>query len=796
MLCLDNDGAGIDAVERLCSGNILHKVSEKYSIQFLVAKLPEGIKDPADFIEAHGGASATNSSVAFRNEVIAKASDWTEWFIHHLTSSLGEDVDDSTNDNFVHVCDRLATFLSSFQNAADRTRRAFEAAGMLSTFISKDSNTKSSALQFQLESDLLDMASRKAMAREALSRRIEKRDGVSAVMSGKISKLLNGESFTEESKKMSSQTNSPSKKKTLPQSTNRRNDSMMNEKNPYSETRPSERENWKNRYDNRNQKSQAPILPHFSGFHFSNPNDAEWLGVSGNNVSANLACDTILHCGHHMTDHFYLYVGSMYTTFAQKKNKDNLILGELRRQKSKKGSYFTWKSDDAIYFNSNEYLGGVQGDSKYRMTETMNGEISSSYNQMDKLIESANKAQIIISENHLLKTLVSFPHARTAMKLAIAKNVGTNSIDFEWSNKEREWLFKSMVDYPGFSPLPKQLQENSTIIELKEYLSGRPDVPPMAFGNHISEANINTPSHEDNQQHVEYNLNSKGILDDFFLKDHEDIAYRPSDPLERDTKIELTVQETLAVLLKANASKKLNTSKNHWKLSHLALSIKENKEELESATKNLRKRDRLIFAEYYNMDVEELSLCCKALGRDTNDAMKKVHELTESVKRIGKRMLDCRSSSRKSSKIREDWIKEMNEFVNNLPPDTHLPPSSGEDENYNFGDDVYDNNIDSRYGYKKPKTSPIEADTPNQVDESFFVNFINALPDDGSGMDIFLEDIIDGQAIEQGDEEQNSPGLPDNDLVQNSISHQNDIEDSKDQNNTSFDPSDFDNIFQ
>ena len=471
-------------------------------------------------------------------------------------------------------------------------------------------------------------------------------------------------------------------------------------------------------------------------------------------------------------------------------------MGELRKQKSKKGSYFTWKSDDAIYFNSNEYLGGVQRNSKYEMKETMNGEISSSYNQMDKLLESANKAQIIISENHLLKTLVSFPHARTAMKLAIAKNVGTNSIDFEWSNKEREWLFKSMVDYPGFSPLPKQLQENSTIIELKEHLSGRPDVPPMAFRNHASEANILTPSHENNQQNVEYNLDSKGMLDDFFLQNHEDIAYTPSDPLERDTKIELTVQETLAVLLKANASKKLNASKKHWKLSHLALSIKENKQELESATKNLRKRDRPIFAEYFKMDAEELSLCCKALGEDTNDAMKKVHELNESVKRIGKRMLDCRSSSRKSSKIREDWIKEMNEFVNNLPPDTHLPPSSGEDENYNFGDDAYDNEIDSRYGYKKPKTSSIEADRPNQVDESFFVDFINALPDDSSGMDMFLEDIIDGQAIVQREDEQTPSSLANHDLEQRSISFVNDIEDSKDQNNTSFDSSDFDTIFQ
>ena len=201
LLCLDNDGAGIDAVERLCSGNILHKVSEKYSIQFLVAKLPDGIKDPADFIEAYGGATATNSSIAFRDEVIAKASDWTEWYIHRLTASLDDDIDDGTNGSFVDVCDRLATFLSSFQNAADRTRRAFEAAGMLSTFISKNSSTKSSALQFQLESDLLDMASRKAMAREALSRRIEKRDGVSAITSGKIAKLLNGESFAEESKK-------------------------------------------------------------------------------------------------------------------------------------------------------------------------------------------------------------------------------------------------------------------------------------------------------------------------------------------------------------------------------------------------------------------------------------------------------------------------------------------------------------------------------------------------------------------------------------------------------------------
>uniref|UniRef100_A0A6U0TGC4 Toprim domain-containing protein n=1 Tax=Eucampia antarctica TaxID=49252 RepID=A0A6U0TGC4_9STRA len=797
VLCLDNDEAGTNAIERICSGNLLSKVSEKSSAQFLVATLPHGIKDPAEFIESNGGIGGTNSSNDFRTNILETAVDWTDWYISQITSSYDEDATSGSKGSFTEICDRISTFLATFKNAADRTRRAYEAAGVLATSLSNKTGSSSSSLQIQLESDLLDMASRKAMVREALSRRIEKIDGVSTSTSEKISKLLKGGDFTNDSEKTSGKTDSL-------KTNSKRSSSQHAEKNRESSSRRSFNEWDSNSYGagkstgKRNSYGQTqtdpPILPHFSGFHFPNPNDAEWLGVSGNS----------------------------------KKSKRSLILGDLPKERVQNGAYSSWKSDDAVYFNSNEYIGGkilnkpslqhVEGDSS-----------TSSGNDISDLLELSSNNQILAAEDRLLRALVAFAPARNAMKTAMARNVGSHSLDFDWSNKEREWLFRSLVEYPGFSSIPKNIQENATTSELRDYLSIRADVPKDAFGKHspiiveISNSKTNETAFETKMtnsiadvedintdlqlaqtEELNENIYPKGLLDRFFTTNNDDISYTSDESYFKNKKIELTVQETVATMLKANAIMRLSKSKNHWKLAYLALSKK--KVSTEAAIENLIEEDKHIFDKYFDMDIDDLSLCCEALARDTNEAMKTAHELTESAKRIGRRMLESCSSSefegRISSGKREELILEMNEFVASLPEDTHIPNSSGGDGDYTFGSDSYDNEIDSSYGGQRQSDTSLrenESDSSSLVDKRF-VNFINSLPDNDPEMDFFVED-EDGVANDDHDHNdvikiKNDFHASDENVKSEVDFHDTISEGANGLDSEHVDPSDYDNIFQ
>lgn len=188
VLCLDNDEAGINAVERICTGSHIWDFLEQTAVEVEVVSLPTGIKDPADYIEANGGIGKTSSGEKFREEILGASMPWNDWFITRLISKY--DPNDTTS--FSNVCDNIATFLSNHPNAADRTKRAFEAAGKLAALIGKDSSSSHGPLRIQLESDLLSMASRKASAREALSRRIEDADGEN-INKNKLARLNSGE---------------------------------------------------------------------------------------------------------------------------------------------------------------------------------------------------------------------------------------------------------------------------------------------------------------------------------------------------------------------------------------------------------------------------------------------------------------------------------------------------------------------------------------------------------------------------------------------------------------------------
>lgn len=283
ILCLDNDEAGLNAVERLCTGSGIWDVVEETGIEIHVASLPDGIKDPAEFIEAKGGASKASSGENFRTDILDTSVSWNLWFISRLISRYNPD--DSSS--FSSVCESVSSFLSTHRNAAERTKQAYEAAGKLAEHITKDTGGSGDGpLKIQLESDLLGMASRKASAREALARRVEAADGEGG-SKDKLARLFSGEATVPDQ-----QETGFLERRKLGMNSN----GKVGKVGPDLRSRPDQsRRNIPPRQDNSfrqkntrnlryNQERQAPPLTkHFNGFQFSET-DAAWLGITNEKV--------------------------------------------------------------------------------------------------------------------------------------------------------------------------------------------------------------------------------------------------------------------------------------------------------------------------------------------------------------------------------------------------------------------------------------------------------------------------------------------------------------------------------
>jgi len=141
ILCLDADEAGTNAMERVCSSTMIWTILQKTGVDIFVATLPDGLKDPADFIEAKTTKNGSgDGGDAFRKEVMEEAASWSDWFISRIIARYeveeSEEGDgDGMGSSFLDVCDKVTSFLSSFPNPVDRTRRAYQAASILADCI-------------------------------------------------------------------------------------------------------------------------------------------------------------------------------------------------------------------------------------------------------------------------------------------------------------------------------------------------------------------------------------------------------------------------------------------------------------------------------------------------------------------------------------------------------------------------------------------------------------------------------------------------------------------------------------
>lgn len=216
ILLMDQDEAGISAVERLCSSSqILYQLTTTNStndcnsvVDVLIASLPAGCKDPDEFIQhkrsLYKGINAPESissanpnfddeNIAvqqmFELEVVRAAKDWKDWYLNLLAlrhASLLVNHTYATSGTY-SIYEQASDFISTFPNPQMQSylvqRFSNQLAARIDSEKERDENvtdhvgdepvTRMSAAEYKinLEKDLWGMINKKTTEREALHQR-------------------------------------------------------------------------------------------------------------------------------------------------------------------------------------------------------------------------------------------------------------------------------------------------------------------------------------------------------------------------------------------------------------------------------------------------------------------------------------------------------------------------------------------------------------------------------------------------------------------------------------------------
>ena len=460
VLCLDNDKAGVNAIERLCSGKMLSTIAERHSIEFVVASLPEGIKDPADFVQQYPFDKKIKKmdtiQRSFKELVEDTAKDWTEWYIDLIMSQYNESAVRGAPGSFGNIFERVAEFLATFQNAAERIKKASEVSILFSEIMAKQNGTPtvSETVRVQLEADLVDQASRIAKSRDVVTRRLEAlAEDVSDVdLQNRLTSIAQGEGIDgpDEDAKLSfkKRMEDPDFKADV-----KKKRAMRGQKRPSSSPRNSER-----RF--KVKKMETPkLIDHFDGFDFPNSNDADWLGLPKQK---------------------------------SKRKKDEVL--RLKGQNGPFGNTQTNFIKDPVYFNSNDFHGEAFLSEDAAKAGYVNDMIVP--RDPDLFVKGVGtlmqrNADILsdAAEDTLLRTLVAYSSARTALKNSRdVSEASGNSGTIEWNDPAREWLFDKLIN--KLSDIPTAFSGPTNMLQLRSFLADSPDAPEGAFGSFRIETKI------------------------------------------------------------------------------------------------------------------------------------------------------------------------------------------------------------------------------------------------------------------------------------------------------------------
>jgi DNA primase catalytic core len=285
IFCLDNDDAGIAAVERICRSGILATVSASHPVEFRVARLPDKVKDPADYLDLHKGDSKPDE--AFRLEVLESNSlHWMDWFQHRTLTQYNSTATKGEKWSFSDVMDRLGALLSMIKKSSERKARFDDIVDILLNTLAKDNEQGgvSGAVQLQIQSELERKIS--IMSRTTKS-----------VSVGALAKIeRSSDELSKTLARMAPTSGDLPPSSILPRVPKLIKDNRRGRQRSSAELGPfqamSSNTNIegdippRRRFRSKNMpKQKASLTPHFSGFRFQNKHDAAWFGDDDFTVS-------------------------------------------------------------------------------------------------------------------------------------------------------------------------------------------------------------------------------------------------------------------------------------------------------------------------------------------------------------------------------------------------------------------------------------------------------------------------------------------------------------------------------
>lgn len=407
------------------------------------------------------------------------------------------------------------------------------------------------------------------------------------------------------------------------------------------------------------------------------------------------------------------------------------------------------KKEDVVYFNSNQYLGEqyLTPDAiraGYSLGDDRPSDGQSIVEFAEKKLFQSDPDQLILqAEDRLLHALAKFPQARAAMRTVYSTNTFGPS-NMRWTSEFREWLFLCLTGSPEIDPpLPVELLDGGTTSQLHSYLAKRQDCPDNAFNRDIAlestngmsadgiiettvdsssddfpETNANWSAGDepentldDESQQVEV-IDSEedeseasakngdiGLLDEYFLETDMFPSFTNSS-IAKETRAELTVQETVAVILRATAMKRFSTAKS--KLTKV-ISEMECRDDADDEEDGNQPNDN---DDFIGVSSEELQELFRMVGNEVVDAQKSLYDSERATDRVNSHLLDYSVSNGvryKQSQAQLDRLdKMMDDHIASLPEDSHRPTTPGNDGEYMFGSDDFDAEIDPMFGGKNP----------------------------------------------------------------------------------------------
>jgi len=278
ILCLDNDDAGIAAVERVCRSGILARVSATHPVEFRVGCLPDGVKDPADYMNLLS--EVTKPDETFRQEILGRNSfHWIDWYQHHTIKQYNSTATPGGKWSFSDIVDRLGLLLSTIEDVSERQRRLNDIVDLLLNAVGKDNDDHdiTQALRLQIQSELerkvfLSLTVIRPLSTGALVRTERFTD--------KLSKTLARMAPTGDDTHQGTVTRKPKfgvNKLGQPEGIGASDaDEALLDRSNKSKMRSRRKFRAKDL-----PKVMAPLTPHFSGFRFENQHDTAWLKEEG-----------------------------------------------------------------------------------------------------------------------------------------------------------------------------------------------------------------------------------------------------------------------------------------------------------------------------------------------------------------------------------------------------------------------------------------------------------------------------------------------------------------------------------